>query len=379
MSALRAAFTLHCDATAGGISTAEAWGSLAADLEARGLLTDHGRSALADALVQGRFASAALASAAPLREVLACVGANASADTVGRSAADVQHDVAALRRFAAYVEARFPSDSPQCAGLRRGMDDVAEEFREALTSLLQLAAAQVARADAARRVPLLRPSGPAPVPRADPASPFAFQRQHARALQRRAAAVHAPSKAVLVDHRLFPRPPPRAVLDAGGAGGGAAIGPAGDFDSKRATGPDVWLCHRSDRAAPDCAAAGVPFELEVVRLPLLGALDPAGTAAATFASLDGAAACVDAGGAGGFGLPLLGAAAPGILLPIPAPSAALGCPRAHASSLAGALAEQDALGQLLLSQVGVGGVSGRPSALGSSLHPQASVPLWLPP
>lgn len=353
MSALRAAYSLHCDAAFGGVSTAAAWSSLSADLDARGLLTEPGRSALSGAVLQGRFASATLASPALLREVLACVGAESSADTVGRSAADVQHDVAALRRFAAYVEARFPSDSPQRAGLRRGMDDVAEAFREALTSLLQLAAAQIARADAARRAPLLRPPGSsqaAPAPRATPASPFAFQRQHARAIQRRAAAVHAVAKAVLVDHRLFPRPPPRAVLNASAAGG-AAIGPAGDFDPKRATGPDVWLCHRSDRSASECAAAGVPFEFEAVRLPLLGALDPAGTAAATFTAFDGAAACVDAGGAGGFGLPLLGAAAPGVLLPVPAPSAALHWPRAHSCSLAGAFAEQDALGQLLLSQV----------------------------
>lgn len=345
MSSFREVCLQHCDEGSGLFTSAAAWDELVIDLDNRGLLTAPSRDAMAEVISQGRFASRTTA-AVTVKDVMACIAADGTADSVDRSSADVQNDVAALWRFAAYVEARFSADSPQRAGLRRGMGDVAEEYRAALAGMLQLATLQIARADAARRAPLLRPHGLVAAPQYDP---FSFQRQHARAIQRRSANVFAIGKAVAVDHRLYPRPHPRAILDAS-TSGGSVIGPGVDVDPKRATGPDLWLSHRTDRSAGDCAAAGVPYELEALRVPLLGALDPAGTAAATFTALDGAAACVDACGQGGFGLAMLGGASPGAVLPIPAPSSLIQRPRAHASSLAGVLTEQDALGQLILSQ-----------------------------
>lgn len=289
-----------------------------------------------------------------MSDVLACVAAvDDVSDSVDQSVVDVQHDVAALKRFSDYIVEQFDSESPQHAGLQRSLGDVAEAFRSTLANLLQRSLSDVALIEECRNRALLRSASLAGSQACDP---FAFQRQHARAIQRRAAAVYTGAQFAAVEHRLFPRPPPRAIaagselLRQPGTGGGAIIGPSTDVDPKRATGVDVWLARRTDRPANELAAAGLPCELEALRVPLLGAMDPAGMAAVTFTALDGAAACVDASALGGSALHLHGAACPGVLLTVPAPSVLQHHPRSHAASLELVFEEQDALSQLALSQ-----------------------------
>jgi hypothetical protein len=124
---------------------------------------------------------------ATFQDVLSCASAVAdSTDSVDRCTADAQHDVAALQRYVAHVVGHFDVESPQYLGLHRGLDDVADEYRAALATLVRLAVSQLSHVDASRRRTLLTVTGSRGQAAQAP-NPFVFQRQHARAIQVRLA------------------------------------------------------------------------------------------------------------------------------------------------------------------------------------------------
>jgi hypothetical protein len=185
MSSLRRTFEVHAEAESGCITSDAAWTALIGSLDASGDLVSSSRRALVELGTQGRFQS--LGTGATMSDVLACVAAvDDVSDSVDQSVVDVQHDVAALKRFSDYIVEQFDSESPQHAGLQRSLGDVAEAFRSTLANVLQRSLSDVALIEKCRNRALLRSASLAGSQACDP---FAFQRQHARAIQVRGAAI----------------------------------------------------------------------------------------------------------------------------------------------------------------------------------------------
>ena len=94
-------------------------------------------------------------------------------------------------------------------------------------------------------------------------NPYDFQRAHAHPAAVRLAACAVKSQALRLQQRLYA--PPQAL-------GGDARAPPPPASLAEAA-PAVLYATRSGTSYEDCAQAAVPFELEVVRLPLLPSLD----------------------------------------------------------------------------------------------------------
>lgn len=260
-------------------------------------------------------------------------GAPSDADAAA-AVQDVTQDMTALRRFSEYILTRYGAGSPSGVALLGGLERVAAAYRAALLKLLRLATAEAAAIDAAQTRRLLRAglASDAAVHGSDP-SPFAFQRTKAHALAVRAATVHVRARNIVRRHRLY-SPAPRS---------GDAVPPP------RLTSIASYYATRSDTAAEDAANAAVPFELEVVRLPVCAALDVVAAASASHAAYDAGAAALLPGLTGGSSE---SGTAPGLVsggIAVPAPSLSAAQPRLHATTIRGMYSEYAALNELLLS------------------------------
>jgi hypothetical protein len=173
-------------------------------------------------------------------------------------------------------------------------------------------------------------------------SPFDFQRVHARAIAVRLASTHVVAHALRLAQRLYHKP---------GAEGGAKGGSV-DAARLRAAAVEVLYATRGGVTFEAAAAAGVPFEMEVVRVPPLCAQDAIAAASLSLAAHEALGGVLegdgdgDAGGGGG-GAAAEALAAGGVT--VPSPSALHSAPQARLSSLRALYADYTAAGELILS------------------------------
>jgi hypothetical protein len=238
---------------------------------------------------------------------------------IDRALTDVEMDSTAIRRFLAFLRPRAPPGSATARRLEAGAEDIADQYRVALLHLLRLAVREAAAIDAAQaQAVLLSPIEDALRDEVGPEagltratlvpSPFDFQRVHARAIAVRLAATHVRARALARRNRLYRLDRPSEPGAARALGSSPAV---------RAANVDVYLATRVGASAEECAAAARPWEVEVLSLPPLAAIDPLGAAPlslhawyATMATALGDISIGDATNAGGS--------------PVPAPSAVPG-------------------------------------------------------
>lgn len=195
-------------------------------------------------------------------------------------------------------------------------------------------------------------------------APYDFQRAHAHAAAVRLAACAVKSNALHLQQRLYA---PAATL---GAPSGAPPPPA-----LAQAAPAVLYATRAGTSYEECAGAAVPYELEVVRLPLLPSLDAIASSSISGAAFGALCAAVrglggdggeeEEGGAGsgegdsegagesaaaslGFHAAATALASGALTLPAPSANAAL-LPRATLTSAGRLHAEYIAASELVLS------------------------------
>lgn len=286
---------------------------------------------------------------------------------------DLRQDSSALDRFVEHVRRHYAPGSAERRTLETGLEDVAATYRTALLHTLRCAAAEAARIDAKQRdMLLLGPihdtlAGAGGSMAAVRPNPFDFQRQHCHSLNVRLAAVHARSKSLRRQHRLYRIPQPSAVQTPSSTGGGGAP------EEARLASVEVFYATRNDVPAEDCATAAIPYELEMVRMLPFGVLDGVAAASATLGAYNAAAALVPSlfqpvaeGAGGGFSLAATTSSSSSAasfamdegVFPshmaaggahVPAPSALPRTYRAHAASMLQLFSDYTAHTELILS------------------------------
>jgi hypothetical protein len=232
----------------------------------------------------------------------------------------VEADAAGLSRIVAHLSANFPTGSAVSAGFRERVLDVQAEYSGTLLHMLRLLASEAGQIEEQHRSALVWRHLPprraqastvagafgAPLlPSASALSvsgvpvPHEFQRAHAGAIGGRLSAVHSRARMVSRSHRVFPRAPQRSVvtdtrvqLVAGTVARSASVHADPEADPFRGSGVEVFAGSRMDVSERECAAAGVSWALEVVRVPLFAALDAPAAAGHTLNAADAAAAAL---------------------------------------------------------------------------------------
>jgi len=325
-------------APSGAIASPAAWAAFERAVAAGG----HA-SPLFSSILASLATAVAARRAVTFADVVGAAADLAPDAAVDGALADLEMDAAAVRRFVAFLAPRAPPGSAVARRLEGGAEEAAAAFRATLLHLLRLAVREAAALDAAQREALLAEpveaalraeAGPAAglAARALEPSPHDFQRVHARALAVRLAAVHVRARALARRARLYRTD--RAL-------GEAPLAPA---PALRAAAVDVFLAARAGADADACAAAGVPFELEVVSLPPLAAVDVAAPSPLTLHAWG----ALGAAARGGAARDAAAAAAAGAA-PVPAPSALPGAPRATLATTEGLFADYAAHSELALS------------------------------
>jgi hypothetical protein len=273
---------------------------------------------------------------------------SASADllpqpTIDRALIDLEMDGVAVRRFLWFMQPRLAPGSASALRLNSAAEDVAITYRATLLHLLRLAVREAAAIDASQREAILT----LPVEEALQAeagaearlstlslipSPFDFQRVHARAIAVRLSAVHVRARALARRARLY-------RLDR--AHGTSRI--LHTTPALRAASIDIFVADRAGVDNDAGVSVTVPNEIEVISLPPLAAVDAIGTSPLTLHSWYAVAAAAE-----GVTHDAATAAAAGGL-PVPAPSALPGIPRAVIQSVQGIYNDYGAHSELILS------------------------------
>jgi len=254
--------------------------------------------------------------------------------------ARVAASAARLHQLVAHVAVHHAPESAPAASLAAALSATMAEYRGGLLHLLRVAAYHALCLDAARKFrALVSPLGttveaPLPSVARGPPDPHEFQREHASAITTRLATVVARPRNLHRQHRLYYRYQQRATIvestvdvTRGTSTKAVRVEAAPDIDPHRMTTVDVFVAHRGDATADACAEAGVPFAIEVVRVPHQVKLDTALAASSTLNARDAARAATNSQPSASSGVARLVPA-----LAVPAPSAVSGQPRAHGTS-----------------------------------------------
>lgn len=138
-----------------------------------------------------------------------------------------------------------------------------------------------------------------------PGDPYAFQRSFDAAITARLRATRVNPRALQRKHALYPRAPARRVIASkasSSATGSSATARAVTLEplpsesllpSVASVSIDTSLAVRADATPEACIAAGVPYEIELTRVPLHAAIAPHAAAASTMHAWDGLMSCLD--------------------------------------------------------------------------------------
>lgn len=266
----------------------------------------------------------------------------ALAAAIARLGASVAAASARLQELVAHVAVHHAPESVPAAALAAAVAKTMAEYRGGLLHLLRVCAYHAMCLNAARKwgalvapLPATTPTRPDPVA-GGPPDPFEWQREHAGAITTRLAAVVARPRNLHRQHRLHSRYQQRAtIVDSavdvarGAMTKAVRVDTAPDMDPHRMTTVDVFLAHRGDGTAEGCAELGVPFAIEVIRVPHQATLDPALAASTTLNARDAARAAATAEVPGAPGAPAVRLAP---TVAVPAPTAIASQPRAHPTS-----------------------------------------------